>query len=807
MNKQISKTVSLILAMTMAMSLAACGKPVEDAAEASPTPEFAYASETLCETENTKENAIAAQPAAITDTGYYAIGGRYVEGVVPEGAVAETEGQFDKLIPCISFVMNDGTVTELSAYSPVVIDTGMEDMRDYRVSSMIECLKLNSDGNIVIAEKVYASWFDGEDDVKYGSEEYLNNLGYEGEFWIRLLNPDGSEISSARMDMTEAEADEASFYNCALDDKGNLLTATNAGITAYGVNGEKAYSIETGNYIYSIAKTPDGKAAVLSYDPTLTKMVVSIVSAENEAFEETSYPLPMDAASIIDGCGDYLFCFNTGSSLFGYDAETQQCTKLLTWMDCDLIASYMIIVSMAEDGSIKAIYTDLYSSDDDVIISELVELKKVPYDASAEKKHLTLATIYPSEVMLNAVIDFNRSHKDVRIDIKDYSEYNTDDDYTAGYMKLAAEIAAGDMPDILDITSDLPYNRYASNGILVDLYPYLENDPELSKDDFFENVLKATEVNGGLYMANSGFAIYTAAGAAAVVGDKPGITYDEYYEALSKMPEGCEGFDLGYDRDTALFMSVALEFPKLINWSTGECRFNSEDFINILNYTSHFDKFDGENYESSPEDATSTRIAEGRQMLALVLMTSVDYMLFDYDAMFGGKATIVGFPTSEGVGNMLYLSSGLAITTKCDDPDTAWEFVRTYFTEEYQKKQYQIPTNKNAFESELKKAMKVEYEKDDNGNYKLDENGERIQVSYGYYFDGTKQVNIYAITEAQAEMLRETIANTNRILNFDESITDIITEGAQAFFEGQKSAEECADLIQSKINIYVNEQK
>ena len=56
-------------------------------------------------------------------------------------------------------------------------------------------------------------------------------------------------------------------------------------------------------------------------------------------------------------------------------------------------------------------------------------------------------------------------------------------------------------------------------------------------------------------------------------------------------------------------------------------------------------------------------------------------------------------------------------------------------------------------------------------------------------------------------MLRKTIADTTKLLNFDESITDIITEGAQAFFEGQKSAEECANLIQSKANIYVNEQK
>lgn len=66
------------------------------------------------------------------------------------------------------------------------------------------------------------------------------------------------------------------------------------------------------------------------------------------------------------------------------------------------------------------------------------------------------------------------------------------------------------------------------------------------------------------------------------------------------MPEGCEGFDFGYDRDTALTMSVALEFGKLVDWTTGECRFNSEDFINILNYAAHFDKID-DDIEISPK--------------------------------------------------------------------------------------------------------------------------------------------------------------------------------------------------------------
>ena len=39
------------------------------------------------------------------------------------------------------------------------------------------------------------------------------------------------------------------------------------------------------------------------------------------------------------------------------------------------------------------------------------------------------------------------------------------------------------------------------------------------------------------------------------------------------------------------------------------------------------------------------------------------------------------------------------------------------------------------------------------------------------------------------------------------SIMDIVTEQAAAYFSGQKSAEEVAKLIQSKANIYINEQR
>jgi hypothetical protein len=39
----------------------------------------------------------------------------------------------------------------------------------------------------------------------------------------------------------------------------------------------------------------------------------------------------------------------------------------------------------------------------------------------------------------------------------------------------------------------------------------------------------------------------------------------------------------------------------------------------------------------------------------------------------------------------------------------------------------------------------------------------------------------------------------------DDNITDIISEEAQAYFDGQKTAEAVAEIIQSRVAIYVSE--
>ena len=407
----------------------------------------------------------------------------------------------------------------------------------------------------------------------------------------------------------------------------------------------------------------------------------------------------------------------------------------------------------------------------------------------------------------NQIIRFNRSSETCRIQVLDYSQYSTEEDYQAGLTKLTTEILAGNMPDILSLRQ-LPYRQLAAKGLLEDLYPYLDADKDLSREDYFPTVLSAIEADGKLCQAVPSFSIMTVLGASSVVGDKPGWTYEQFDAALASMPEGCEPLDYYTTRDDILQTLMYLDMDDFVDWTTGKCSFDSSEFIDLLNFAKRFPaKFDWDSYEWTEGDDALSRIADGRQMLMATSISNLEDVMY-YDMYFGGTATFIGYPSNNGVGNMLYLGEGFGMSSSCKNKQAAWEFLRTIMTEEYQSTVWSLPVNVHAFEKQLEKAMTPEYQKDAEGNYLLDENGERIEVSRGGvgFADGTVY-DVYAMTQEQADRIMELINTTTRSYEANSSIYQIAQEQAQAFFAGQKSAEDVARLVQSKANIYVNEQR
>ena len=480
--------------------------------------------------------------------------------------------------------------------------------------------------------------------------------------------------------------------------------------------------------------------------------------------------------------------------------------EILNWLDCDINGDSLDSnsICLREDGRITGLESS-YSRDSGPS-QQLFTLNQVPASSVAKKEVLTVAQLqYYDYELGQRIVKFNRSHEDVRLELKDYMQYNTEEDPSAGLTKFTTELMAGNGPDIIPMNS-VPYRQLASRGLLEDLYPFIEADDEIRREDFFPNLLEALEVDGGLYQACSDFSVETLIGAGSIVGNSPGWTYEDFYLAWEKMPEDCTILEPWVTRQAVLSSLLGLEMDQFVDWSSGEVHFESQAFKDLMEFTMLFpESFDWSTYELT--ESTNDLIRQGRQMLTQTYLYGLDSLLYS-DSDFGGSATYIGWPCSEGVGSILMPNGGYGMSHNCRNKEAAWDFLRTTLTEDGQRNTRQIPVNQKIFREKLEEIMTVNYQKDSDGNEILNENGEKIPIPRGTLWmdDGETRV-IYAMTQEQADAIVAVAESCKRISDYDSSIYDIVSGQAMAWYSGEKSLDEVCRLIQSRANLYINEQR
>ena len=799
MKKTIRSLLGLLLVLCMTLSLAACGGKEDTPQGQEQHPEMVYTAKS--EKIDTTQAEEGISPTAYTDDGFYGVSyGKVADGVLPEGAVVEWEGQYDVYGYRLFFVGYDGTVRELSEYTPLEPTEDPGDKTNFSSGSNLATMFVDENGDLTLVENLYTNWFDG-------TEDELNSNTWDDAFWekyksvseyyIRKLDPQGKELSSVKLDFNTENA-WLDFYRCVFDSEGNMIVLGDQTLYAFAPDGSLKFQMETELWPNSIVKLLDGTIAVAAWGDNDLELYP--LDLQKRSFGTPS-KLPSQANDLLPGGGEYDFCYRNGMYLYGYKVETEENTKIINWMDVDINGNNVSGFVLKPDGSIVCVINTWKGDRTDC---EVATITKVPYDSVPHKETLTMAVMYSGDVF-DKVIDFNRHSDTVRIQLLDYSEYNDyeNGDYDAGRTKLLTEILSGEVPDIIAL-NQLPYQQFASKGLLEDLYPYFDSDPELNREDFFSNVFQALEVDGKLYEVTPSFNVQTLIGAASVVGKKPGWTYEDLQAALATMPEGCDPLDMYTTREDMLRILVYADLDHFVDWTNGKCSFENDDFIQLLEFAAMFP-------DSIPDDveweSPSDRIAQGRQMLSTAYLYSVDSMLYN-DVQFGESGcTFIGYPTNNGVGSMMSLDAGYGISARCQHKEEAWEFLRSFLLEEAQESVWGIPVSLKAYQKQLEAAMTPEYEMDENGKIKLDEEGNKVQIPRTSYWDETGEHPIYAMTQEQADKLWEAVTTCTKVMNFDDSIFDIVYEQAQAYFAGQKSAQDVARLIQSKVTIYVNEQR
>lgn len=687
----------------------------------------------------------------------------------------------------------------------------------------IQKVEPGEDGTIWVTEYVYAYTFNLPEGMDMTSDERWEYQEYQESTVRRQLDSTGAEIQ--RIDVTDLAGTLGVEYlssSPAFDRAGNIYVCDEEHLYVLDPQLNKLFTLDGENLWGEMTLLGDGTMGMLNYfNDQATETYgyrMKVIDPEGKAWG-VEYELPSNAYTAYPGGGEYLFYYANNDSIYGYKAGAEDGEKIFSWIDSDINRSDVAFFSFLSDGRVVVVTTTRDWNDSDGTVTTDIELAIMTgTDRSQlpEKTDLTFATMFLGYDMRNRIIEFNKTSQLYRINVKDYSEFNTSNDESAGLTRLNTEIVAGNVPDILDSRS-MPIRQYGAKGLLEDLWPYIENDADIGgREGVMEHVLQCSEQDGKLYQIFPYFYIQTVVGAKSIVGDRMSWTLADLREALAKMPEGCSIFGQADTQSGILNNVLAMNADSFVDWSTGECSFDSDQFKALLEFAGSFpaefnwDKIDQEEYEDDYK-----RILNGKQMLVQTTLSDLGYGLQEYKGVFGGDVSCVGYPREDGGVGSAFVQGDtcLSISSACKDKDAAWSLVRQLLLpvtddEENYYGGGQFYVNKKDFDKSMADAMTPRYQEDENGNQVLDENGNPIEITMGsWWITDDVEIQIKTPTQADYDSLMALYNAVDSMSYQDEKVFEIINDEAAAYFAGDKGLDDCAAQIQSRVKIYINEQR
>lgn len=514
---------------------------------------------------------------------------------------------------------------------------------------------------------------------------------------------------------------------------------------------------------------------------------------------------------IMNGTDKYDLLISRDSGLFGYDIETGSTETIIDWLKSgfDNTAMNSSCTTVLQDGRILCVtYNYQYNggggyswSNSDQIINILTEVDPATLP---DKKLIKLYALYLDVGIKRQIVEFNKNNPEYEIELTSYEDYATNS-YNDAITKLNNDMIAGNLPDIIVLNTSMPIDSYISKGLLADLYEFMDKDETINRSDYVEGVFKAYETNGKLYELVSNFSISTIIGKSSLVGDTTGWTVDEFIEFADAHPDASlMGREVG--RNDFFSSMVRVCFENFIDRDTGECRFNSDDFIKIMEFSTRFPKeidYDKLYSESNYWDEQQSAYREGKTLLDIYDMSNFKTIREIEQGRFGESVTFKGFPGAKGNGAVFNAYTEIAITSKASNPDGAWNFVKYFLSDEYQdlyatNDSYQFPIKKSSLEKLAEISKERPYWEDSDGKKEYYDNT---------YWNGSSSVNIGVNTDEDNQKVMDLINSTENISRYDEQINKIINEEASAFFEGQKSSKEVAEIIQNRVSNYLAENR
>lgn len=405
-----------------------------------------------------------------------------------------------------------------------------------------------------------------------------------------------------------------------------------------------------------------------------------------------------------------------------------------------------------------------------------------------DNTRITIAVSVPeSRFMDTAAANFQKNNPGIVVDVKYYTTMgetitkktadggemvigeNTDPGGEKYLKTISTELMSGEGPDIID-TRYIPGSRYADNGFLCDLGKIIEKDPQFNSNDYYENIINSVKYKGGLYTMPIGFSISVLTGQyslpASTGTDK--LAWDAFFKSAGEAlkAQGIEGPTVMLCGQTELFSVLFRKnYGRFVDEESKECYFTSDEFIKTIKLV---------------KEAADKKLITGSDK-NIPKNTFDLYMLRDeVDANIAARYKspeenselyVYPIPVLDGESGMdvdIYYEYGINSNSK--SKGAAWKFIKYLLSEEMQTSPelFVFPVNKKAV----------------------------AQKSLREKWTDTKTV----LTEEDP-----VFSKVNVYKKINRQIYKIAEEETQKYFDGKRSAEETAGIIQSRANVIISE--
>ena len=500
-----------------------------------------------------------------------------------------------------------------------------------------------------------------------------------------------------------------------------------------------------------------------------------------------------------------------GSNLLGFHLEDRTKTRILDWMESQLSTRGEFHLHFLDTGQLSVIIGEQRGDDWQF---EHALLTRTPRADLPEREVITVGGFGVSHSEAGGLVhelamEFSRRSQTHRIEIEDFMPGAGADEaaWEAALNRFHMDIMTGQGPDIIFSWMNDWLPNMVDAGILLDLYPFIDADPELNRSDFLPNILALAETEDGtLPVLPYAFTIWTLTALSDVLEGFDAWTFAEMRSLVEQAVEAdmpnimtnATGIEL--PAFTMLNMALFTSDFGFIDLTENTANLDNAHFIEILELAAHMPEDITWNFDFDIRNL-ARRMRDGEWILHEAVISSIGSFQMHRE-IYGDDIVFIGWPSQEGSGHQMQPRGSFSIPVSNPDPDAAWGFIREFLMPGLELDPWfgdwviSLSVRADELDAVIEDAMTPRFERDQDGN--------EVEVPRMEYFVGTPEFwDLYAMTEAQAQEFRALVEGVN-LRNYQiDAIFYIIAEEWMPFIHGDRSAEDTARIMQNRVQTFL----